>query len=80
MTTKVKRRIVDQKKKKKLNTPTNSVANYRRGMKLIPIYVDYCLLHFDALISQTAWIQIITTFLTFVIELLDTGIVTNASF
>ena len=35
-------------KTKKRNTLINSVTNYRREMKFIPIYMDYHLLQFDA--------------------------------
>ena len=37
------------REKKKRDTPINSVTNYRREMKLIPIIMDYCLLQLDAL-------------------------------
>ena len=36
-------------KKNKKEHPTNSNANYRREMKLLPNNIDYCLLQFDAL-------------------------------
>ena len=35
--------------KKKQNIPINSNTNCRREMKLVPIYMDYCLHQFDAL-------------------------------
>ena len=38
-----------QSVKKKGTPPINSVTNYRREMKLIPINMDYSLLKFDAL-------------------------------
>ena len=45
----VKKNKNKNRKKKKRNNSINSVRNYRREMKLIPIDVDYCLLQFDAL-------------------------------
>ena len=38
-----------QSVKKKGTPPINSVTNYRREMKLIPINMDYSLLQFDSL-------------------------------
>ena len=36
-------------KKKKRNVPIYFNASYRTEMKLVPIIMDYCLPHFDAL-------------------------------
>ena len=92
---------------KKRNNSIYSNTNYRREMKVVPIIMVYCLLHFDILnfflgvglyltlifsietpkffnefvkfTSQIAWMQIFTTFLTVVRQLLDIGIIANAS-
>ena len=60
------------KKEKKKNTRIHFYTNYRTEIKLVPIDIDYCLLQFDALkfflgVRRHG-------------ELLDIGIITNASF
>ena len=39
----------EKNKKRKRNTPIYFKKNYRTGMKLLPLLIDYCLLQFDAL-------------------------------
>ena len=45
-----------KKNKQKPNTPISFNTNYRREMKLIPNYMDYYLLEFDAL-NFFLWVQ-----------------------
>ena len=59
-------------KKRERNAPIYFNTNYRTEMKLVNEIVKFT--------SQITWKEIFTTFQTLVRELLDVGIIANASF